>query len=183
VPVLNFGQPPNGVIQLGFVVDDVYEAMREYSELLNVGPWVVYEHMSLSNIEYRGQPATLDLTIGSASAGHLQIELVQQNDEVPSVYTEAPADRRYGFHHWGVGTDDFDRDFQRLKDRGYEVAVYAYVEDFDARAAYMDTTKDLPGMVELIEMTPAVEQMFTDSYKASLGWDGTDPVRVAAAQQ
>jgi hypothetical protein len=32
-------------------------------------------------------------------------------------------------------------------------------------------------MVELIEMNNMREDMFTMMYEASLGWDGSDPVR------
>jgi hypothetical protein len=41
----------------------------------------------------------------------------------------------------------------------------------------MDATAHLPGMVELIEMTHAIEAMSTGMYQAPLGWDGTHPVR------
>ena len=46
-----------------------------------------------------------------------------------------------------------------------------------ARVGYMDTTADLPGMIELIELGAAFEPTFNRFYKASIGWDGTDPIR------
>ncbi len=45
------------------------------------------------------------------------------------------------------------------------------------RGAYMDTLKELPGMVALIEGNAAFEGFFTPVYTASLGWDGHDPIR------
>ena len=42
--------------------------------------------------------------------------------------------------------------------------------------AYVDTTRDLPGMVEMSER---LEAIYTRMYLASVGWDGTDPVRRA----
>jgi hypothetical protein len=36
----------------------------------------------------------------------------------------------------------------------------------------MDTTAQLPGMVELIELGAGFEPMFTRFYRASLSWDG-----------
>jgi hypothetical protein len=41
----------------------------------------------------------------------------------------------------------------------------------------MDTTKDLPGMIELIEGNAAFEGAFGPAYKASLNWDGRNPIR------
>jgi hypothetical protein len=45
------------------------------------------------------------------------------------------------------------------------------------RVAYMDTTRDLPGMIELIEGNAAFTGAFAPTYTASLGWDGRDPIR------
>ena len=51
-----------------------------------------------------------------------------------------------------------------------------------ARIAYIDTLASLPGMVELIEFTPAQHRRYTAMYAAAVGWDGSDPVRRAAAE-
>jgi hypothetical protein len=45
------------------------------------------------------------------------------------------------------------------------------------RVAYMDTTRQLPGFVELIELGGAFEPLFSRFYRAGIGWDGADPVR------
>jgi len=37
-------------------------------------------------------------------------------------------------------------------------------------------------MVELIEFTPAQHRRYTAMYAAAVGWDGSDPVRRAAAE-
>ena len=41
----------------------------------------------------------------------------------------------------------------------------------------MDTTAQLPGYVELIELAAGFEATFSKFYRASIGWDGADPVR------
>jgi len=46
-----------------------------------------------------------------------------------------------------------------------------------ARVGYVDTHGDLPGFIEVIENDAAMEQIFTRFYRASVGWDGTEPVR------
>jgi len=45
------------------------------------------------------------------------------------------------------------------------------------RVAYVDTTAELPGYVELIEMDADTDTAFTRFYAASLAWDGSDPIR------
>jgi hypothetical protein len=60
--------------------------------------------------------------------------------------------------------------------RGAELPFFARVPSA-GRIAYMDTTAQLPGMVELNELGASFEPMFTGFYRASLGWDGKRPVR------
>lgn len=38
-------------------------------------------------------------------------------------------------------------------------------------------TRDLPGMIELVERTPAQEEVYAAIHRASVGWDGSDPIR------
>jgi hypothetical protein len=41
----------------------------------------------------------------------------------------------------------------------------------------MDGGPDKPGMIEFIEATPGMDQAFTAMWQASVGWDGSDPIR------
>jgi hypothetical protein len=118
----------------------------------------------------------LNVTIAMGFSGHIQLELIQQNNDAPSVFRELIDKRGYGFHHWGVACKDFDRDVEKYRALGYDVAFSDRTPD-GTRVAYMDATAHLPGMVELIEMTDATESMFTGMYQASVGWDGSNPVR------
>jgi hypothetical protein len=43
--------------------------------------------------------------------------------------------------------------------------------------AYLDNGRNDPGMVELIPITPGMDETFTRFWRASLDWDGTDPIR------
>ena len=42
---------------------------------------------------------------------------------------------------------------------------------------YMDTTAVLPGYTELIELGGAFDEVFGRFHRASVGWDGKDPIR------
>ncbi|HEX4112105.1 MAG TPA: VOC family protein [Stellaceae bacterium] len=179
MPLLNFGQPVDGVIQMAYVVPDVRKAMTEWTERLKLGPWFLFSPFKPLRQTYRGQPTALSTSIAMAYAGHMQFELIEQHNDVPSVYVETVKKRGYGFHHWGVSAPDFDRALAAQQARGYELAFYAE-PDQGIRVAYMDCTADLPGFIELIETGPAVEGLFTMMYQTALGWDGKDPVREIA---
>ena len=103
-------------------------------------------------------------------------ELVQQDDDGPSVFHEHGGPRRYGFHHWAVVTSRFDAHVARLLAEGYEEA-FADLLPSGARVVYMDATPDLPGMIELVEHTPAQEDVYAAIHRASATWDGSDPIR------
>lgn len=171
-----FGQPDNGIIQTAYVVKDIQQAMQEWATKLRVGPWFLIEHFSGQDAQYRGKPTHLDAAIAMSFAGHMLIELIQQHNDVPSVYREVVEKRGYGFHHWGVATTSFDREVEQYRGWGCDVAFYARVPS-GGRVAYMDTTSFLPGMTELIELGASFDSIFGRIYAASIAWDGKNPVR------
>jgi Glyoxalase/Bleomycin resistance protein/Dioxygenase superfamily len=174
--LLNFGQPDDGIVQTAYVVEDIHGAISKWVEQLKVGPWFLLEHFSGIDASYRGKPSDADVAIAMSFAGHMMIELIQPNNDAPSVYRETIEKRGYGFHHWGIGSRDFDRDVETYRKRGAEMAFFARVPS-GGRVAYMDTAAQLPGMVELIELGANFEPMFTGFYRAALAWDGRNPVR------
>jgi Glyoxalase/Bleomycin resistance protein/Dioxygenase superfamily len=176
VGLVGFGQPDDGIIQMAYVVKDIHAAMHEWVSKLKVGPWFLLDHFTGNDPVYRGQPSKADVSLAMAFAGHMNIELIQPNNDAPSVYREVIERRGYGFHHWGRATRHFDRDVEQYRAAGHEVGFICGVPS-GGHVAYMDTTQQLPGFVELIELGDAFEQVFSRFYRASIGWDGTEPVR------
>jgi Glyoxalase/Bleomycin resistance protein/Dioxygenase superfamily len=176
MPQLNFGQPETGIFQMAYVVEDIEASMRHWVEQLNVGPWFLLPHFTGERPTYRGEPSQAGVALSMAFAGHMLVELIQPKDDKPSVYREAIERRGYGFHHFGVGTQDYDGDLARHRDQGHDLAFEAWVPT-GGRVGYVDTTAELPGYLELIEMDEATEAAFTGFYATSLTWDGSDPVR------
>ena len=174
--LLGFGQPQTGVFQMAYVVEDIDASMRRWGEQLKVGPWFLLAHFTGERATYRGEPGA-----GRRRPGHgLRRAHARRadppNDDKPSVYREAIEHHGYGFHHFGVGTLDYDADLARHLEQGHELAFEAWVPT-GGRVGYVDTTAELPGYVELIEMDTATDATFTRFYAASLAWDGSDPVR------
>ncbi|MBI5090643.1 MAG: VOC family protein [Actinobacteria bacterium] len=172
----DFGQPDDGVIQMAYIVPDIDEAMRAWSDNLKVGPWFLLDSFTGVDPVYRGNPSQADVKLAMGFAGHMQIELIQPKDEHPSVYREVRDTRGWGFHHYGRATRTFEADLQHYEAKGYELAFLCGVPT-GGSVGYLDTKGELPGMLELIEVGPAMEPLFTKFYLASVGWDGSDPVR------
>jgi hypothetical protein len=176
MPSVSFGQPVGGVVQVAYIVRDIEQSMKDFTSRLNVGPWFVAGPLIVTDGHYRGQPTSLELTLAIGFAGHMMVELIQQHNDVPSVYKEIVSKRGYGFHHFAIASPDFERDVERYKSMGYEVAFSAH-SPRGTRVAYMDTTNDLGGMLEIGKFRPESEALFAKWYEASMDWDGSNPVR------
>lgn len=174
--LVGFGQPDDGIIQMAYVVSDIRAAMNHWVEKLKVGPWFLLDHFTGNDPKYRGADSKADVALAMSFAGHMNIELIQPNNDEPSVYREWIERRGYGFHHWGRATSNFDRDVQQYRAAGHELAFLAGVPS-GGRVAYMDTTATLPGYVEFIEIGGMFEPVFNRFYRESIGWDGSSPVR------
>ena len=176
MPLVSFGQPEDSIVQMAYVVEDIHQAINEWATRLKIGPWFLIDRLPMVRAEYRGKPAQMEVSLAMSFAGHMNVELIQQRDDAPSVYREVIEKRGYGFHHFGVATWKFDEEVERYRAAGCELAFLLQVPS-GGRVAYMDTTATLPGMTELIELGPGFEPTFNRFYRASIGWDGSDPVR------
>lgn len=175
----SFGQPYGGICQVAYVTPDLHQGMRDFAAKFNTGPWFYTDEYVLHDAKYRGQPTDMKMGLALAFSGHMCFELITP-DEKPSVYRDIINARGWGFHHLGMATINFEADVARYKDMGYEVAFEGHTPR-GIRLAYMDTSGDMPGMLELIEFNDAQNQFLKLVYEASLNWDGKDPIRPMAS--
>ena len=163
--------------QNGYVVRDVEAAMRHWTEVLGVGPFFYFERVPMQDFRYRGEPSAIEVSIALANSGSLQIELIQQRNEAPSTYRDFLAAGREGLQHVAYWTADYDRDFARLRDLGYEVGQSGWVGGPDGRFVYF-LTEGHPGtIVELSEVSGAKGRFFAHIAETARSWDGQAPIR------
>jgi hypothetical protein len=75
--------------QMGFVVRDIDKAMRHWVEVCGIGPWYIAERLPLHGFWYKEQRYdAIHLTIALANSGDVQLELIQQRDDTPSMYRD-----------------------------------------------------------------------------------------------
>lgn len=176
--ILDFGQPASGIVQFAYTVPDAESAAKRWTELTGIGPWFFRGPFTTRVAKYRGEVVQSRLYVAQAFSGHSMVELIEQQDDSPSVYRERIEVAGYGFHHIARGTQRFEEDFARYRDQGLAVA-YESVLPTGARLAYFDANEELGGMVELVELNAAQEAVYTKVFRAAQGWDGTDPFRAA----
>lgn len=147
---------------------------------MGVGPFFLLEHIAFAECRYRGRPAPIDLSVAVGQWGEVQVELIRQHDETPSIYTDFDGSRAGGLQHVGVMTDSVAADLERLGRLGIQ-PVQAGATANGIRFAYVNTDA-LPGghpggMIELIERGRAIEGFFRLVRESAVDWDGRDPVR------
>lgn len=163
-------------MQNAFVVDDLQRAIDHWTRVMRVGPFFMFEHIGFRNVLYRGQPAApIDLTVAIAYWDTLQIELIHQHDESPSIYREFSAAHGSGMHHMGVMSNTLEGDLANLASLGVQPVFQGSAAGM--RFAYIETDQHPGGMIELIEASAGARAFFARMREAAIQWDGRDPIR------
>jgi hypothetical protein len=166
------------VTQNGYVVRDIHAALKHWIEVLGVGPWFLAEHVPFDAFVYRGEPSNADVAIALANSGALQIELIQQHNDAPSMYRDFLAAGREGLQHLAYWTDDIAGDLERALRLGYRIGQEGSLGGPRGRFVYLDTEAGFAGtVVELSDKSGPKGRMFRMIREASEGWDGRDPIR------
>lgn len=163
--------------QNGYVVHDIHAAMEHWTRVLGVGPFFYVEKPPIEDFRYRGEPSDLDVSIALSNSGALQIELIQQRNQAPSMYRDFLDAGHEGLQHVAYWTETFDADFGRVEKLGYEVGQSGQVGGPDGRFVYF-TAEGHPGtVIELSEISGPKGELFKFIAETSREWDGSDPIR------
>ena len=71
--------------QIAYAVPDAFEAAKKWVEDFGAGPFFISEHIPVTEVLYRGTPATFDHTSAYGQWGDIMVELVQDHGTGPSV--------------------------------------------------------------------------------------------------
>lgn len=162
--------------QFGYVVHDIEAAMQVWAERLRIGPWFYNPRLPLDRYSFRSVDYDgFDMSYALANSGDMQIELVQQRCDTPSLYREFLDQHGEGLQHICVWPTDYDAVYARAQANGLVPAQegrigairFAYFED----AAHGGTSLEMSEMVPMRE--PGIERI----RQAAAEWDGRDPVR------
>jgi hypothetical protein len=174
-----FQQPwPDGefrFFQLGFVVDDLLSAAARWARVHAVGPFHVLPRVEVA-CTYRGTESEIAMQIAVAQAGPVQIELIEQRCDRPSVFRDLFAPAQSGFHQLCTVSPDYDGKKAHLAQLGYELA--SEIITSGNRVAYFDTVDDFGFFTEVVEETPGFLAQLATVAQTCAAWDGTDPVRL-----
>jgi len=165
------------VVQNGYVVRDIEAAMRHWIEVLGVGPWFYIEHLPVTDFRYKGQPSPVDISLALANSGALQVELIQQRNDAPSLYRDFLNAGHEGLQHLGYGSKNFQADLDRLLQAGYAIGHSGSVSG-RGPFVYLLTEAHPGTVVELFDMSSGRERVFARIAEAAQHWDGREPIRI-----
>lgn len=165
------------VCQNGYVVRDIEAAMKHWTEVLGVGPFFYIERVKMDWFRYRGAPSNAEVSIALANTGDLQIELIQQRNDAPSMYRDFLAAGREGLQHMSYWTRSYAEDFDRFVKLGYVVGQEGQIGGPDGRFAYFDTETHPGTIIEISDISGSKGPFFDHIRKLAAAWDGSDPIR------
>jgi hypothetical protein len=163
--------------QMGYVVRDVEAAMRHWVEVCGVGPWFYAERLPLTAFTYAGKHYDdIHVSIGLANSGDMQVELIQQRSDHPSMYRDFLAVHpEGGLQHWSSWPEDYDERYERALANGYVVGQEGAAPR--GRFVYFRNEGHPGTIIEMSHATPTRKRIFDAVRAAAVGWDGRDPVR------
>lgn len=143
----------NVVCQVAVVVRDIEKAAQAYAEIFGVPTPQARETETAdkTNISYRGETTTGRAKLAFFNLGQVSLELIEPIGG-PSTWQEHLDTHGEGMHHIAFRVEDMDRSVAMLDAKGCPTIQRG---DFKGGCyAYVDATKDLKVVLELLASTP-----------------------------
>lgn len=165
------------VCQNGYVVRDIEAALKHWTDVLGVGPFYYIDRVPVDHFTFRGEPSDVELSIALANTGDMQIELIQQRNDAPSMYREFLDAGNEGLQHMSYWSTNYQQDYDRLIAQGYKVGQEGQIGGPDGRFVYFDTEAHSGTVIELSDISGSKGSFFEHICKVSQDWDGSRPIR------
>lgn len=153
-------QPVGKIVEIGYVVENLEDGARHFSESLGAGPFTYYRGIVMRNARYRGCHTAVEIDIAMGASGGVVIELVQPRNEAPSPFHRPTPGALGCLNHLSVFTPSLDEELARYRALGIEAIFSAEFESADgasaARVVYLDTVGQFGSYLELMETSPSV---------------------------
>ena len=158
------------IMQMGFIVEDMDIAIDFWTKKMNVGPFIKLEGIELIDQYYKGKPADLDFSGALSYSGSMQIELIKQHCDTPSLYNEYVNNEKGWLHHLCCLTQDIENDIRILESQGYINLQGGKTQD-NGQFAYLDTPERERPIFELTQLSEGGLTFFAMIEEAAKNWD------------
>jgi Glyoxalase/Bleomycin resistance protein/Dioxygenase superfamily len=163
--------------QIGYIVRDIHASMEHWIRH-GVGPWFYIDNVTTDYFRHRGEDSDIKMSVAIANSGDIQIELIQQRNDAPSVYKDFLDSGREGAQHIAYWSTEYQDLYDSALAAGYTVAQEGSIGGEQGRFAYLDTEHDQGTVIEISDISGPKGQMFAYVRDVAANWDGTKPIRV-----
>jgi len=142
--------------QVGIVVHDLEKSIERCQNTFGIGPWEIMniDPSTFSDMTYRGKPVQHSFRAAFAMVGPMQLELIEPI-EGDNIYSDFLKERGEGLHHLGHHrVSNLDEAIQAYERQGFPCLQSGSYPG--GGIAYMDTTKTLGFVIELLAMPEGV---------------------------
>ncbi|HEX3567998.1 MAG TPA: VOC family protein [Acidimicrobiales bacterium] len=165
---------PGRIRQFGFIVGDIDAAIAQWVAL-GVAPWLVMRDIGMEGCQYRGELSEPVISIGLSNSGDMQIELIQQHGETPSIYQEFMEARVGGLHQVAYWVEDLDAVRANAMAAGW-TEVWRGPKDGPTGFSYLEHQDAPVAIVELMELNDGTRAMGSAIQAAGEAWTPGQPV-------
>lgn len=146
------------VTQTSLVVKDLQETMKNYWNILGIGPWDIREVVPpfAHDFMYKSKPVNVTAKVGYAMVGEVQIELVEPVSG-ESLHNDFMAKHGEGLYHLRFLVDDIDETTQIMNSEGFPTLMSGGLSD--GGFAYYDTADTLKCIWEASQMPKTTPPM------------------------
>jgi hypothetical protein len=139
--------------QIGMVVRNAKSSAEYFSRLYNIKPWFRAKFAKKQTF-YKGTEIDLDADILIGFCGGVEIELIQLNTNVETIYSDILQKQNGGIHHIGFFIKGLDEKVAAMKAKGAEPLQWGMLKTRGGavtRYAYFDTIETCGTVTEYIE--------------------------------
>jgi len=165
------------VRQNGYIVRDIDAAMKHWVEVMGVGPWYYIDRVEIDWFRHRGMDSDVEMSIALANSGDLQIELIQQRNDAPSMYKEFLDAGHEGLQHVAYWSTDYQALYDEALRLGYKIGHEGQIGGEQGRFAYLDTEAHPGTVIEISDISGHKGAFFDHIRDVSANWDGSNPIR------
>lgn len=165
-------------MQIAFVVANMDEALRFWTETMKIGPFVVVEEAMIDRrFIHRGKESPVQMSLAFSYLDDVQIEVICQTNNADSPYKEFLDSGQQGLHHVAFWPEDLESTGQELLKLGFQELCSAEALRGGGVVRYYTGPAHLGTIFELAPMTPERAEYFGGIKALADHWDGTRPVR------
>ena len=169
--------PP--IHHVGYVVEDLGRDVPRFAAATGAGPFYAMEHIAFDEVTYRGEPATYDHSSAFGVWGPLIVELTQVHDAQPAGLRDALVGPGSGVGHVAWLADSLDDETARLTALG--ITPFHAGRTGPASAVWFDGGDRFGHPIEVLQRRDELLGFYAMLREASIGWDGSEPLRIMAA--